>query len=376
MFMVVLKILLLTGITFYIWKEVLPKISRTRINEKKDFSLKKAKQLLLFLSFLILLYIILDFYEVKKIYLHLLLSLIIPVSVKNVVHHYVLQRFGIDSDIPLKVEDEFMINKLNDYIDEEKIISEAFTYNDNNYLKRETGFYKVIIGKKHTSISNFWEFFISFLIWVLTFVSVIFAFSIDTKIPDIVISVVAFFAAYVLSPLYTDFYNTYIIAKDDEVKFGNFVKIIHSGNSYFGEVVKLSLFKVSIDDNYKDNKITFFHKLFINSVVETYPNGRFIEYEYVISSEDRKKLKENIPNWIREYCKEGIFDIPMLTYFPHNFGYGLKLRIKVKSKFLKSYGKIKDDLIHLISEKSEEDKIDLRTFNETNVHLKNYNEEK
>ena len=50
-----------------------------------------------------------------------------------------------------------------------------------------------------------------------------------------------------------------------------------------------------------------------------------------------------------------------ITFFDHNFGYGVKLRIKVRSEKLKEYGGLKDQLISLIAQKAKEEDIDLTT---------------
>ena len=174
------------------------------------------------------------------------------------------------------------------------------------------------------------------------------------------------------SPFYPDLYSTYVLAQDKQMTFGIFIEIETGGKKYFGSILTMNFFKVQMKDWYNDTIILIFHKLFFGSVITAYPNGKIIEKRYVVSDADQYKLSELIPKWISEVHnhKKNPYDIPVITLFSHNYGYGVKLRINVKVEFLEQYGSLKDTLSHLIVAKSKEENIDLRTFNEVNIHMK------
>jgi hypothetical protein len=202
------------------------------------------------------------------------------------------------------------------------------------------------------------------MIWAFLVFNLVYILKVEMGAPEILVTLLAFIIAYVLSPFYPDFYTTFAFAQDEEIDFERFVKVEINGKEYFGEVIKLTFFKVAVKDYYEDTIVTFFHKLFLGAVMTSYSNGRFIEKKYVVSTpEEQKQLAEFLATLLESYREEvkDTFEKPIITKFDHNFGFGVKLRIKVKVDKLKEYGILKDRLISFIVEEAVKEEIDLRT---------------
>ena len=182
--------------------------------------------------------------------------------------------------------------------------------------------------------------------------------------PEIMVTLLAFIIAYVLSPFYPDLYTTFVFAQDEEVDFEKFVKIEVSGKEYFGSIEKLTFFKIAIKDYYDDTIVTFFHKLFLNAVMTSYPNGRFIQKKFVVSTpQEQTQLVEILKDGLCTFKEQKIdtFEQEIITKFEHNYGYGVKFRIKVKADKLKEYGALKDEIDTYIVDITNAKGIDLRT---------------
>jgi len=108
----------------------------------------------------------------------------------------------------------------------------------------------------------------------------------------------------------------------------------------------------------------FFNTSKILFAIDLYTNGRFIQREYVVSSakeqEELVKLLESALEGLREEQKES-FEKETISKFEHNFGYGVKLRVKVKRERLKEYGDLRDKLVDTIVNMAIKKGIDLRT---------------
>ena len=358
------ELIVLVFAFFYINKSLIPKYF-ANVDKKAELeNIKKANRSLYILTFLSLVYIFLEYLGFEAYILHIVLTFLIAMFAKSILHPFTLSRWGKESFDFDDVDD----NSLELISELEKLLAKSknnkVEYSGYEYVKRADVFKKKIPKKnKETSKSKFWEGFLVLIVWAFFLLNIIYVMNVDLGAPEILITLVAFVVAYVFSPFYPDLYSTYLIAQDDNIHFDDFIEVEVGGKKYFGSVEKLTFFKVTLRDWYSDTFVTFFHKLFLGGVVTSFPNGRYIEYDYVVTKDDRVKLKESIPKWIKNECKEDVLGIPILSNFPHNYGYGLKLRVKVKPDFLKKYGRIRDDLINLISDKSDEVKIDLRTFN-------------
>ena len=358
----IVEILLLIASYIFIRYKLIPNYFGN-INKKiEQQNIKQAKRNLNLFAISLLLYIVLEFMGYKAYILHIVASVVIMLLAANMIRPFSLKKWGKDSFRLEEVTDKSLIEKLL----ATKGDKNKFEYENQTFFYRGGKFLKQIPVKKPTAKSEFWTGFFAVLIWAFLVINLVYILKVEVGAPEIMVTLLAFIIAYVLSPFYPDLYTTFVFAQDEEVDFEKFVKVEVGGKEYFGSIEKLTFFKVAIKDYYNDTIITFFHKLFLNSVMTSYPNGRFIVKEYVVSSPKEQNelvelLKESI-SALKEEKKES-FDKEIITKFDHNFGYGVKLRVKVKKEKLKEYGTLKDALISYIIDSANSKNIDLRTPN-------------
>jgi ABC-type uncharacterized transport system permease subunit len=352
-----IEVILLAMVFFYAKYKLIPNYFGN-INKKLEAeNILKAKKGLYLFTASVFLYIFLEFFGFKAYLLHIVAAVVIMLFVANMIKPFTLKKWGKDSFRIEEITDDDLIEELSKI--ERK--NNKFEYKGYTYFFMSEKFSKQIPVKKPTSKSEFWTGFFAVMIWSFLVINLVYILKVEMGAPEIMVTLLAFIIAYVLSPFYPDLYTTFLFAQDDEVDFEKFVKVEVAGKEYFGSIEKLTFFKVALKDCYNDTLITFFHKLFLGAVMTSYPNGRFIQRDFVVSKEEQDLLSEKIPKWISEFDVKKSLEKPVITFFDHNYGYGVKLRVKVKKDFIKEYGGLKDQLISLISKKSKEEGIDLRT---------------
>ncbi len=346
---------------WFILKKLIPNYFGNVNKKIEQQNIKAAKRNLNLLFVSLLLYIILEFLGYKSYILHIVAAIVVMLLVANMIRPFTLKKWGKDSFRLEEVADEELIKKL----EEVKEDKNKFEYEGQVYFYRGGKFLKQIPAKKPTAKSEFWAGFFAVMIWAFLLINLVYILKVEVGAPEIMITLLAFIIAYVLSPFYPDLYTTFVFAQDEEVDFEKFISVEINNKEYFGSIEKLTFFKVALKDYYNDTIITFFHKLFLNAVMTSYPNGRYITKEYVLST--AKEQEELIELLKRELAtlKEKIdaFEKETITKFDHNFGYGVKLRVKVKKERLKEFGQLQDTLIDFIAELANKNSIDLRTPN-------------
>ena len=355
-----LEIAVLLIVHFYALKKLIPSYFGNVNKKIEEENITKAKKGLYLFTFSVFLYMVLEYFGFKPYLLHIVAAVVVMLFAANIIRPLTLKKWGKDSFRLEEVTDENLAEKLSQ-VEREK---NKFEFEEQTYFYRGEKFFKQIPVKKPTSKSEFWAGFFAVMIWAFLVLNLVYILKVEMDAPEILVTLLAFIIAYVLSPFYPDLYTTFVFAQDEEVGFDKFVKVEVNGKEYFGSIEKLTFFKIAIKDYYNDTLVTFFHKLFLNGVMTSYPNGRFIQKEYVVSTpEEQKQLAESLASLIEVYREEvkDTFDKPIITLFDHNYGYGVKLRIKVKADKLKEYGGLKDKLVSYIVEKTAEENIDLRT---------------
>jgi hypothetical protein len=352
---------------WFILKRLIPNYFGNVNKKIEQQNIKAAKRNLNLLFISLLLYIILEFLGYKSYVLHIVAAVVVMLLAANMIRPFTLKKWGKDSFRLEEITDEELIKKL----EEVKGDKNKFEYEGQIYFYRGDKFYKQIPVKKPTAKSEFWAGFFAVMIWAFLLINLVYILKVEVGAPEIMITLLAFIIAYVLSPFYPDLYTTFVFAQDEEVDFEKFISVEVNSKEYFGSIEKLTFFKVALRDYYNDTIITFFHKLFLNAVMTSYPNGRFIVKSYVVSTPKEQEeliafLEQELAS-LRE--EEDGFEKELISRFDHNFGYGVKLRVKVKKERLKDYGILQDKLIDYITKKTNEANIDLRTPN-LEVHLK------
>jgi len=363
------ELLSLGGIFYFVSKYFIPNFysNINKIIEKENID--KANWQLYLFTFFAFSYIFLEYLGQDPWLLHIALAFVLVMFFKNINHPYVLKKWGDDSHYPIKIENDDLIKILKPLFKEKG--KNRVSYEGKDYIIKADIVSERVASKKHTAKSKFMEGLFTLAIWSFFILIIIFVLKVDLEAPEIFITLLGFVIIYVFSPLYPDLISTFILAQDKIMNFGLFVEVETGGKKYFGSIETMNFFKVQLKDWYNDTIILIFHKLFFGSVITTFPNGRFIELTYVVSDIGQDKLLELISKWIDEkYINNNPFDIPKITTFAHDYGYGVKLRVNVKVKFLENYGGLNDDLQHLIVVNSRKEKIDLRTFDELNIHMK------
>jgi hypothetical protein len=306
------------------------------------------------------LYMILEFLGYKAYILHIVASVVMMLLVANMIRPFSLKKWGKES---FRL-DEITDTKLIDELMSQKDDKNKFEYNNQIYFYRGEKFLKQIPTKKPTSKSEFWTGFFAVMIWAFLVINLVYILKVEMNAPEIMVTLLAFIIAYVLSPFYPDLYTTFVFAQDEEVDFEKFVNIQIGNKEYFGSIEKLTFFKIAIKDYYDDTIVTFFHKLFLNAVMTSYPNGRFIQKTFVVSTKQEQDefielLKDSLASYKEE--KKETFEQELISKFDHNYGYGVKLRIKVKPEKLKEFGILKDQLETYIVDITNTKDLDLRT---------------
>jgi hypothetical protein len=355
------ELIVLLGAYFYALKKFIPNYFGN-INKKIEAeNIRKATINLNWFVVSTALYMLLEFFGFKAYILHITAAIVIAMLARSLISPISLKKWGKDSFRLEEVEGEELIEKLLEAREEKN----KFEFEGDTFFYRGEKIFKQIPVKKPTSKSEFWAGFFAVMIWAFLVLNLVYILKVEMQAPEIMVTLLAFIIAYVLSPFYPDLYTTYVFAQDEEVGFEKFVKVDVNGKEYFGSIERLTFFKVSIKDYYNDTLVTFFHKLFLGAVMTSYTNGRYIQKEYVVSTaEEQKQLAEFLASLLenyREEIKKDIFEKPLITKFDHNYGYGVKLRIKVKADKLKEYGVLKDQLISFIVEQTNQEGIDLRT---------------
>jgi len=365
----IVEIIFLFVAYWFILKKLIPNYFGNVNKKIEQQNIKAAKRNLNLLFISLLLYIILEFLGYKSYILHIVAAVVVMLLAANMIRPFTLKKWGKDSFRLEEVSDEELIKKL----EEVKGDKNKFEYEGQVYFYRGDKFYKQIPVKKPTAKSEFWAGFFAVMIWAFLLINLVYILKVEVGAPEIMITLLAFIIAYVLSPFYPDLYTTFVFAQDEEVDFEKFISVEVNSKEYFGSIEKLTFFKVALRDYYNDTIITFFHKLFLNAVMTSYPNGRFIVKSYVVSTpkeqEELIALLKKTLEALREEQKDS-FEKEIITLFDHNFGYGVKLRVKVKPQKLKEYGNVKDMLISQIIEASNTQGLDLRTPNLQEVYLK------
>ena len=365
----IVEIIFLFVAYWFILKKLIPNYFGNVNKKIEQQNIKAAKRNLNLLFISLLLYIILEFLGYKSYILHIVAAVVVMLLAANMIRPFTLKKWGKDSFRLEEVSDEELIKKL----EEVKGDKNKFEYEGQVYFYRGDKFYKQIPVKKPTAKSEFWAGFFAVMIWAFLLINLVYILKVEVGAPEIMITLLAFIIAYVLSPFYPDLYTTFVFAQDEEVDFEKFISVEVNSKEYFGSIEKLTFFKVALRDYYNDTIITFFHKLFLNAVMTSYPNGRFIVKSYVVSTskeqEELVALLHKTLEALREEQKDS-FEKEIITKFDHNFGYGVKLRVKVKPQKLKEYGNLKDMLISQIIEASNNQGLDLRTPNLQEVYLK------
>jgi len=350
---------ILLGVHFYALKRMIPNYFGNINKRIEKENIRKAKRGLYLFTASTFLYILLEFLGFKPYFLHIVAAVVVMLFAANMARPLTLKKWGKDSFRLEDVTDETLIEKLT----EAKQDKNKFEYEGETYFFRKEKFFKQIPVKKPTSKSEFWAGFFAVMIWAFLVLNLVYILKVEMEAPEILVTLFAFIIAYVLSPFYPDLYTTYVFAQDEEVGFDKFVKVEIGGKEYFGSIEKLTFFKVAIKDYYNDTLVTFFHKLFLGAVMTSYPTGRFIQKEYVVSSVEQDELFSKLSDWVKGFNEQykDALEKPIITLFDHNFGYGVKLRVKIKADRLKEYGSLKDQLISYIAKMAKENKIDLRT---------------
>jgi len=356
----VLELVLLIVVYLYILNRLIPNYFGN-VNKKIEAqNIKKAKNNLNLFMASLFLYMILEFLGYKAYILHIVASVVMMLLVANMIRPFSLKKWGKES---FRL-DEITDTKLIDELMSQKDDKNKFEYNNQIYFYRGEKFLKQIPTKKPTSKSEFWTGFFAVMIWAFLVINLVYILKVEMNAPEIMVTLLAFIIAYVLSPFYPDLYTTFVFAQDEEVDFEKFVNIQIGNKEYFGSIEKLTFFKIAIKDYYDDTIVTFFHKLFLNAVMTSYPNGRFIQKTFVVSTKQEQDelielLKDSLASYREE--KKETFEQELISKFDHNYGYGVKLRIKVKPEKLKEFGILKDQLETYIVDITNTKDLDLRT---------------
>jgi len=356
----VLELVLLIVVYLYILNRLIPNYFGN-VNKKIEAqNIKKAKNNLNLFMASLFLYMILEFLGYKAYILHIVASVVMMLLVANMIRPFSLKKWGKES---FRL-DEITDTKLIDELMSQKDDKNKFEYNNQIYFYRGEKFLKQIPTKKPTSKSEFWTGFFAVMIWAFLVINLVYILKVEMNAPEIMVTLLAFIIAYVLSPFYPDLYTTFVFAQDEEVDFEKFVNIQIGNKEYFGSIEKLTFFKIAIKDYYDDTIVTFFHKLFLNAVMTSYPNGRFIQKTFVVSTKQEQDefielLKDSLASYKEE--KKETFEQELISKFDHNYGYGVKLRIKVKPEKLKEFGILKDQLETYIVDITNAKDLDLRT---------------
>ena len=356
----VLEIVLLAVAYFFILYRLIPNYFGNVNKKIEQENIKKAKRNLNLFAISLMLYIILEFIGYKAYILHIVASIVIMLLAANMIRPFTLKKWGKDSFRLEEIVNEELIKSL----EEVKEDKNKFEYEGQVYFYRGGKFLKQIPAKKPTAKSEFWAGFFAVMIWAFLLINLVYILKVEVGAPEIMITLLAFIIAYVLSPFYPDLYTTFVFAQDEEVDFEKFISVEINNKEYFGSIEKLTFFKVALRDYYNDTIITFFHKLFLNAVMTSYPNGRYITKEYVLSTaKEQEELIELLYKIIKSLKEErrDSLENEVITKFDHNFGYGVKLRVKIKKERLKEYGTLKDILISKIAEAANSVSLDLRT---------------
>lgn len=373
------EIFVLISMYLLLDKKVITFIFRSKKDEGNKIKAKKHLRLLVFITFI---YIISELINESLDFIHILMVGIIAIILKSIIHPLILKKYGKSTISSEKIVDLDFISELRkseeiNELSEINSFKDSFIYDNKQFYCQNDNIYEVIKLNKTTAKSNFWETAYILLIFVSASIMIVSFLHVDFSAPGLIITVIAFILAYIMSPFYVDLYSTYILSQADGMDFDDFIEIEVSGKRVFGSVEKLTFFKVSIKDYYNENIVTFFHKLFFSAIVTSFPDGRYILYRFVTSIEHRSLLKEKLPEWLKEYndLNKSCLNSIKINSFVDNYGFGLLLRVKVIKDELNKYGQIKDEIEDLISTKTEElDNngkliIDLRTFDEVNNHL-------
>ncbi len=331
------------------------------VNKKVEaHNIKTAQKNLHLFTASLILYLILEFLGYKAYILHIVASVVMMLLLVNMIRPFSLKKWGKESFKLEEITDKDLLHTLENHKDD----ANKFEYEDQTYFYQNDTFFKQVPTKKPTAQSEFWTGFLAVLLWAFLVINLVYILKVEMNAPEIMITLLAFIIAYVLSPFYPDLYTTFVFAQDEEVDFEKFVSINVGGKEYFGSIKKLTFFKIALKDYYNDTIVTFFHKLFLNGVMTSYPNGRYIQKEFVVSTPQEQTqlatLLDTIVEEFKQQHKER-FDQQIITKFDHNYGYGVKLRIKVKADKLKEYGTLQDTLTHYIVESTNTNSIDLRT---------------
>lgn len=323
-------------------------------------NIEKAKRNLNLLTASVFLYMSIEYLGYKAYLLHIVASVVMVLLARNMIRPFTLKRWGRESFRLEEVKDE----ALNAQLFAHKGEQNRLTFESQSYFYKGGAFFKQLPSKRPTSKSEFWAGFFAVLLWAFLVINLVYILKVEMNAPEIMVTLLAFIIAYVLSPFYPDLYTTFVFAQDEEVDFEQFVSVEVGGKHYFGSIEKLTFFKIAIKDAYNETIITFFHKLFLNAVMTSYPTGRFIEKEYVLSSVEELQalygcFEEILPQWRKHY--PDTFEKEQLHQFDHAYGYGVKLRMKVKVDKLKQYGSLKDALTTYIVQEASKRAIDLRT---------------
>ncbi len=336
------ELMILAGFYYLAIKILIPRFFGNIIKVDGEENISKANNKLYFFVGFTFIYFILEYLGQEPWILHIAMTFVVVMFSRSIIHPLVLEKWGKDSFNPLGVDDENLTKKLNELFkqaDKNRVI-----YNDVTYIKKAGEISKRLPTKKDTSKSKFMEGIFTLVIWSFFVLTIIYVFKVDLDAPEILVTFFGFVIIYVLSSFYPDLYSTYILAQDEELTFGSFVKISVGDKSYFGSIELMNFFKVQLKDWYNNNVILIYHKLFFGSVITFYPNGRFITRNYGLSEKGQEIVYESLSEWLKDFNQIELFEKISVTRFGPDFSYGVKFRIKVKHKYLSMYGILNDSL--------------------------------
>jgi len=262
------------------------------------------------------------------------------------------------------VKDEKLIDSLIKHITSNSIEESVdFKYSNKKYYYRKKGddytFREYGILTQTNKTTRLYDMFIIlglFFVGLLYF-SIIFNSFIDKD--SMAYGVLLLFGAAFILPYLQDVKNTIRFANNKYLAYGAFMLINKDGKTLFGEIIDMNLYEVILFNHWTKEKIIVSH-----SDMKTFSmcdEGRFIEYEFVVSMPDQQTLKTSLLKWIAEFQKFDDFaDVSVKRFMP-NFGYGIRLRFKVTEDNLKEYGSIEADFTDFLVSLFEKHSIDHRT---------------
>ena len=307
--------------------------------------------------------------------------IIIGLVVFQVLSYFTRKRYGKVVENLKRVASEDIEKKLRDDlegIDLENGENEFYLRNENfKYIKNRDIFYKVTRKRKATTSTQVYDLLSLIVIAgiVLSASLPIFQQYMSSQGIENISLFIAFLGAYVLSPFFPDLYYIVSFAHIDEVDVGDFVSTRDSnGSEIYGEINKVSFSHKIVYDYYNKCFNVIHHKLFSASSLKIYSNedGRILEKSYVIDADDVSDVKKLCHDYVKEYHtkNKGYISYSEFEIYETDHNYGVKVFFRVPILNLRDYGRIKNEICTLISQKARKIELALDTPDRQEITIK------